>query len=251
MTKNEMLPEGLALAVLLSMTGLSAPALARDLPPAEEVLTKYSEAIGGEAVGRVANMAAEFEFEMPVQGVYASGLEFWEKPGRHYLRIDLASSGVPDYESGVLDGVAWESHPMNGTRKLEGSEARERLRRASLNPFASWKEDFEKAQTVSEEAVGGKACYKVVFTPADGPALNAFFEKDSGLLLRQEIVGPTTTTIELGDYEESQGILSARALEQSGTQSFSLKYTSVKYDVDEIPAGTFELPASLTAAASE
>lgn len=139
MTKNGMLPAGLALAVLLSMTGLSAPAVAGDLPPAEEVLTKYSEAIGGEALGRVTNMAAEFEFEMPMQGVYASGLEYWEKPGRHYLRIDLTSSGVPDYESGVLDGVAWESHPMNGTRKLEGSEARERLRRASLNPFASWK----------------------------------------------------------------------------------------------------------------
>jgi hypothetical protein len=59
-----------------------------------------------------------------------------------------------------------------------------------------------------------------------------------------------TTTIDLGDYEETQGIRSARTLEQSGTQSFDLKYTSVAYDVDEIPEDAFEPPASLTTAAT-
>lgn len=250
MTKNGMLPGGMALAVLLSMSASSAPAVAGDLPPAEEVLAKYSEAIGGEAVGKVTNMAAEFEFEMPMQGVYASGVEYWEKSGNHYLRIDLASSGVPDYESGVLDGLAWESHPMNGTRKLAGFEAEMRRRQAARDAFATWKDDYEGAETVAEELVREKPCYKVVLTPAEGPAVNAYFEKDTGLLLRREIEGPTGSRIiaNLSDYEETQGILSARTLDMRGPQSYTLKYTSVAYDVDEIPEDTFEVPASLTAA---
>ena len=46
---------------------------------------------------------------------------------------------------------------------------------------------------------------------------------------------------DLGDYEETQGIRSPRTSRQSGTQSYTLKYTSVAYDVDEIPEDTFEL----------
>lgn len=240
------------LAASALLLGLAAPAPAGDLPPAEKVLEKYSEAIGGEAVGKVANMAAEFEFEMSMQGVYASGVEYWEKPAKHYVRIDLASSGVPNYESGVLDGVAWESHPMNGTRKLDGTEEKMRRRQAALNAFATWKDDYESAETVAEEVVSERPCYKVVLTPAEGSTLNAYFEKDTGLLLRQEIEGPTgsRTIVNLSDYEETQGISSARTVDMRGPQSYTLTYTSVAYDVDEIPEGTFKVPASLTAAAA-
>jgi hypothetical protein len=237
-------------ATLLALAGLLAPvASAAELPPAEKLLDKYAEAIGGKALGNVKNMSADFEFSMPMQGVYTSGVEYWEKPGRHYIRIDLTSSGVPNYEAGVLDGVAWESHPMNGTRKLEGVEARERLRQASLNPFASWQQEFEKAETVAEETVGEQACYKVEFTPAEGPALHAYFDKDSGLLVRQELMGPSgpAVTVDLLDYEEVQGIRSPRLLEQKGPQSYSIQYTRVAYDVDEIPSDTFDLPPALAA----
>jgi hypothetical protein len=237
---------------LLALIGLVAPvANAGDLPPAEKLLENYAEAIGGKTLDAVKNRAADFEFSMPTQGVYASGVEYWERPGRHYTRIDLASSGVPDYEAGVLDGVAWESHPMNGTRKLEGVEARERLRQASLNPFAAWQEEFEKAEAVAEEMVGETACYKVVLTPPAGPPINAYFDKDSGLLVRQELVGPSgpMVTVDLLDYEETQGIRSPRLLEQKGPQSYSIQYTRVAYDVDEIPADAFDLPPALAAPA--
>jgi outer membrane lipoprotein-sorting protein len=250
MTRERMLG-GPAIAALLAVCSPAPAAVAGDLPPADEVLAAYGEAIGGEALDKVKNMSAEFEFEMPMQGVYSTGVELWERPGKLYFRIDLASMGVADYEAGTLDGLAWESHPMNGTRKLEGVESREQLRRASLNPFSSWKEVFGKAETVAEEAVGEKACYKVVLTPAEGPPLSAWFEKDTGLLLRQEIGGPggSTTTVDLSDYQESAGILSPRMVDQTGLQSYSIKYTSVAYDVDDIPEDAFDVPASLAATA--
>lgn len=239
------------LAAGLLLLGLGGPAFAGDLPPAEKVLEKYAQAIGGEAVTKVKNMSAEFKFEMPMQGVYATGVELWESPSNHYLRIDLATSGVPDYEAGVTGDVAWEAHPMNGTRALEGEEKTRSLRNAHLNPFAHWKSFYEKAETVGEETVREKACHKVVFTPAEGAALNSYFDTETGLLVREELVGPTgvRATTDLGDWEETQGILSARTLKQKGPVSYTLKLTNVSYDVEDIPEDAFEVPTSLTAAA--
>jgi hypothetical protein len=238
---------------VIGVVGLrfAIPAVAGDLPPAEKVLEKYAQAIGGEAVTKVKNMSAEFKFEMPMQGVYSTGVEYWRGSENHYFRIDLATSGVPDYEAGVTGDIAWEVHPMNGTRALKGDEKKRSLRNASLNPFAEWKSFYEKAETVAEETVREKACYKVVFTPAEGASLNSYFDKETGLLVREELVGPTgaRATTDLGDWEETQGILSPRTLQQKGSPSYTLKFTSVSYDVEDIPEDAFEAPASLTAAA--
>jgi hypothetical protein len=239
------------LAVGLLLLSLAGSATAGDLPPAEKVLAKFTEAIGGDALDKVENMSAELKFEMPANGVYATAHEYWEKPDRHYIRIDLAASDVPDYEAGVVDGVAWQSHPLSGTRKLAGDDERQGLRGATLDPFANWEKLFDTAETVGEEVIREKPCYKVVFTPAEGKTLNAYFEKDTGLLLREELVGATGSkaTTDLDDWEETQGIQSARTVKVRGPASYTLKFTSVTYDVDDIPADAFELPATLKAVA--
>jgi hypothetical protein len=236
-----------ALTVVLAFSLGAATAPAGDLPPAEKVLAKYAEAIGGEALEKVKSYSAQAEFEMPMQGVYADAEEAWKKPGSYHFRIDLASVGVPDFETGVVDGVAWQSHPMAGTRKLEGAEAAALVRQAALNPYADWKSQFETVETVAEETVGEAACYKVVFTPAEGEPMSAFFDKETGLAVQQEVMGPTGIAIvtKMSDYQETQGILSPRSVEVEGPESYGLKYTAIEYDVDDIPEDTFELPASL------
>jgi len=252
MTKHTLSTSRAAAMVMAVLgLGLAVPASAADLPPAERVLEKYAEAIGGEAIAKVKNMAAEFKFSMPNQGVYATGVEYWQAPGEHYFRIDLATSGVADFEAGASGDTAWQVHPMSGTSALKGDEKRQSLRAAHLNPFAEWQKFYETAETAGEEVVREKACYEVVFTPADGSPLRSYFDKDTGLLVREELVGRdgSKITTDLADWEESQGIRSARSVRQTGSQSFTLRFTSVSYDVDEIPEGTFEVPASLKTAA--
>ena len=134
---------------------------------------------------------------------------------------------------------------------IKVSEKKQWMRRAHRNPHAQWKSFFEKVETVAEETVREKPCYKVVFTPAEGTALNAYFNKETGLLVREELVGPTgvRSTTDLGDWEETQGILSPRTDRIKGTPSYTLKVTSVSYDVEDIPDVAFDAPASLKAAA--
>ena len=240
---------GVVIAVAAGLS-LAPPTSAGDLLPAETVLARYAEAIGGEAVAKVKNIVAEFKFSMSSQGVYATGVEYWQAPGERYLRIDLAATGVPNFETGVSGDTAWQVHPLAGASVLKGNEERESLRAAHLNPFAVWQTFYETAETAGEEVVREKSCYRIVFTSAEGSPLHSYFDKDTGLLVREEILGPTGPAItrDLSDWQESQGIRSPRSVKQRGLQSYLVKFTNVSYDVDEIPEGTFEIPASVKAA---
>ena len=55
---------GLLLACGLCLF-LAAPAVAEDLPTAEEVFAKYTAAIGGDALENVKNVASKFTFSAP------------------------------------------------------------------------------------------------------------------------------------------------------------------------------------------
>ena len=75
--------------------------------------------------------------------------------------------------------------------------------------FSGWKTLWDKAETVAEETVGEAACYKVVLTPAEGDPLTAWFDKETGLLVQEELPVPqmgTSMTTTYGDYREVDGV---------------------------------------------
>ena len=241
----------LLVAVTTGLLSSGLPAVAGDLPSVETILERHEAAIGGDALGAVKNRSAKFEFEMPMQGLYTTGLDLWQRPGLHHTRIDLSSSGIADFEGGVIDGVAWQVNPMLGTRRLSGDEERLALRGAHLSPFDEWQQLYAKAEVVGEQAVADKQCYKVVFTPETGAALTSYFDQATGLLVREEFPGPDgeTLTVEFSDWAETQGITQALQIKVTGSQGgWTTRFTDVEYDVDGIAADAFDLPASLVQA---
>jgi hypothetical protein len=223
--------------------------VAGDLPAGEKVLEHFAEALGGSAVDDVKSVVADFDFSMPSQSILTSGQEYYQHPDKHYLRIDLAASGVPDYEAGVVGDVAWQSHPMYGAQLLDGEDKRQALRQVDINPFVRWKDFYQKVETVAEELVGERACYKVVLTAAEGAPLTSYFDKESGLLVQEKLRDPTMgveIVTKLGDYEPIAGVLWPHRIEQEGADTFLIEFTSVRFNVDDIPAGQFDIPESLT-----
>jgi hypothetical protein len=59
--------------------------------------------------------------------------------------------------------------PLEGVEPLRPTSSASRPLGLSLNPLATWKTDFETAETVGKEKVAGKPCSKVVLTSAGGP----------------------------------------------------------------------------------
>lgn len=227
---------------------LAAPAAAGDLPAAEDLFARSTAAIGGDALEEVKNMAAEFSFSMPAMGLATNGESYIERPGKTYSMISLVAMGSADFESGVNGDIAWQNNPQMGLRLLEGNERRMAIRGGWLDPFAGWKELWETAETVAEESVEGAVCYKVVLTPADGDPMTAWFDKETGLLVQEELPVPemgSSVVTKFSDYREVSDVKQAHRIEQEGMMAFTIEYTDVRYNTDDIPADVFEIPQGI------
>lgn len=231
---------------------LALPATAGELPTAEAVFAKYRAAIGGDAVEKVKNAALDFNFSLPGMGIATTGKAYMQVPGKAYMMIDLTTVGVSNHEEGVSGGVAWQNSPQTGLRVLEGLERRMALQRSRLDPFSSWKDFWNKAETVAEETVGGTPCYKVALTPAEGAPMSGCFAKGTGLLLQMEVPVPqmgATVLVKTSDFRPVDGVMMAHRIDQEGPMPLTIEYTRIRFNVDDIPPGRFDLPAGIEAPA--
>jgi len=227
---------------------------AGDLPDAEDLFAKQTEALGGDTLEAVKTMAVEFTFNMPAMGLSTTGESFVQVPDKSYSMISLAAVGSADFEAGVNGDIAWQNNPQMGLRILAGNERRMAMRNTSLDPFAEWTRHWETAETVGEETVDGVACYKVVLTPPDGTPLTAWFDKDTGLLVQEEMqvpeMGASILTM-YSDYREVDGAKMAHRVELDGPMAYTIEYTDVRFNPDDIPEDRFALPEGVKAMAAQ
>ena len=95
--------------------------------------------------------------------------------------------------------------------------------------------------------VRGKTCYKVIMTPKEGTPETAYYDKETYLVTKQDIVlkssmGEIPMEIFLDEYKETDGILRAHIWEQvmpMGKQVITIE--TVEHNV-EMPADRFALP---------
>ena len=237
------------LAACTLCLGHAANVVARDLPTAEQVFARHTQAIGGsEAIAQIKNMTAEFTYSVPSLGVSARGTAFVEYPGRSYSSVDFESENGSDFASGTSGDIAWQMDPERGVRLLQGDERRIALHAARVDSFERWSELWDKAETVAQVTIGASLCYQVLLSSFDGQPLSAFFARDSGLLIREDlpvpaIGGVVTTTFR--DFREVGGVVTAHRIEQEGWMPFTIVYTSVRYNVADLPTDVFQVPEEL------
>jgi len=244
---------GLLLACALCLT-VAAPALGGDLPSAEEVFAKHTQAVGGDALAKVKNVVAEYTFSMPTMGLETTGETYMEAPDKSYTRISLAAMGGADWEDGVNGEIAWQNNPQMGLRLLDGVEKTMAFQKTRLDAFAGWTDLWETAETVGEETVGEAVCYKVALTAPGGEVVAAYFDKETGRLLQQEVPLPqmgATVVVKLSDFREVDGVTVPHFIEQEGPMAVLIEYTGLRFNVDDIPEGTFEVPQGIKDMAAE
>lgn len=210
------------------------------------IIDKFVEAIGGEAaIAKIKNRVTKSSFSLPDMGMEASLVTYLAPPNAY---TKMSSDAFGDTENGVSNGVAWSVSPMQGSSILEGDRKRDALQQASLNPFANWKDNYEKAECVGEEDVSETACWKVVLTPKEGEPQTMFFAKESGLLLKTVRSGEMgMMEIYASDYKEVDGIKIAHKTEIDGGQ-FRVEITidSVEQNVP-IASDHFVIPDEIKA----
>jgi len=239
----------LALALLaasFSLLGADAP-----LPSVQAVMDHFIVATGGRAAWEARhNMVQHATIEVSKVGIKGTSTIYQAAPDKYLDITEL--SGVGNVAAGSNGEVAWENSALQGPRVKQGVEKADAFREGAFNADLYWQKLYAKAENAGVETVAGHECYKIVLTPKEGNAVNEFFDKTTGLLVKTA----TTVSSQLGeipaeilydDYQKDAGVLSPHHLvNRAAQQEFVIQIQSVETNVD-LPKDRFDLPPEVQA----
>jgi hypothetical protein len=223
-----------------------------DLPTGEAIIAKYIEATGGQAAyDKVHNSIATGKMSMPAQGIEGKVTIYEAEPAKNYTAIDIPGIGL--VEEGTDGTVAWQKSALQGARIKTGDEKAAAIRAANQqSKFLNLKKFYKSVETVGVEDVNGKPCYKVVQTPLEGKPETSFYEKASGLLVKESAIlpspmGEVPAESDISDYRNEGGLLMPHKITQTFLgQKMQIVVESVKTNAD-IPKDRFDVPADVKA----
>lgn len=229
----------------------SAPAKQAALPTGESLMTKYVEALGGQAAfDKIDNRVAQGSLDLGAMGITMSLSVYAAKPDRLYSIVDSDATGR--IESGVVDGIVWENSAMRGAIVKEGAEKDDVLRDAAFDRMVYWKPSTKSVECVGVADVDGKPAYKVVLTPKTGSAQTIYFDRETGLAVQIETrMAAAGQVIDIvskpGDYRVLDGVKIPFTIKQYLMgQERVITLQSVEHNVS-LPADRFALPAAIKA----
>lgn len=237
-----------ASAALLAGTCLAS---ADALPSAESILNKYVEATGGRAAyEKIQTTLSTGTFELPAAGLKGAIKIYNQEPNKSYSVVDLA--GIGKIEEGCDGATAWQLSALQGARIKSGSERAAALRASSMKTRLDWRQNFKSIETVGSDTVDGKPVYVVLLTPKEGKPEKEFYDKTSGLLLKESMImatpmGEIPTESTFSDYRPESGLIIPHRLGQSAVgQQFAIVIDSFSIN-NGVPKDRFELPPQIKA----
>jgi hypothetical protein len=179
-----------------------------DLPSASDVIEKYIQAVGGAAA--IQNVSSRVESGTVTFGA-GPGLPveiISKSPFRQALIVHLPagdSSTVFDNQNGWLKSPAGPVHDMPQA-DIEGAKLD-----ADLQFPINLKKTFQELKVIRTEKVSEHDAILLFASNSSGPPLEFYFDRQTGLLLRQlrfgsSPLGLNPTQIDYGDYKTFDGV---------------------------------------------
>jgi hypothetical protein len=244
---NRRLRAPLAAALALAA---AAPAAAQELPPAEQLVQRYVQAIGGrDAVLAQRTSRTRGTFAMPAAGLSGELEVVMAPPGRMSTTVEIPGLGT--IRSGYDGTVGWSVDPMMGARLMTGAELD--ALREQANPLMAVRDAslFRGMETVRRHEMGGQPCWEVRATTVGGREILDCYHVETGLLVAQTStsespMGSMQATNHFSEYREFGGVLLPTRMTQEamGMQQV-MTITSVEFD--GVDAADLEPPAEIHA----
>lgn len=179
-----------------------------NLPSADEVMEKYVQALGG--AGAVQNVLSRVESGTVTFG---SGpgfpIEILSKsPSRQVIVVHLPAGE----SSTVFDGQnGWIKSPAGPVREMPPADIEGAKLDADLNFPLNVMKTFQQLKVIREDTVADRDTVLLFATKSSDPPVELFFDRQTGLLLRQvrfgsSPLGLNPTQIEYGDYKTCDGV---------------------------------------------
>jgi photosynthetic reaction center cytochrome c subunit len=230
-------------APAVGAAGAPAAKQAEALPTAEQLVEKYTRAIGGaEALGKLKTRVAKGLFES--EDFRGETEEIFEAPSRSLTVIHTPNG---NFTQGFDGTTAWQQDPAGRVGDRNPAQARQAgdfLRMFDL------KKAYGKMTVEKKAEISRQAAYVVNAEPADGQATERlYFAADSGLLLRlirftDSPLGTNVEQTDFSDYRDTGGVKVPFAVRHAEPrESNTTRYQTIQYNAP-VDSAKFAKPAS-------
>jgi tetratricopeptide (TPR) repeat protein len=169
---------------------------AERMPSAEEVLTKYFQAIGGEnAIHSLRSLNRTGEFEITVSGNKVTGtiLDIWKAPNKSYSEVRLSGG---EFSQEGFDGTTAWLKGVNGFSQMSGQQLEVKKRTSTLGMLANVTEFKTLYPTITfkgRETLNDKETLVIEAKPAVGKPDLFYFSLETGLLMRFDYLSESSS----------------------------------------------------------
>jgi photosynthetic reaction center cytochrome c subunit len=176
-------------------------------PPADQLLDKYIQALGGAAaIDKITTRVAKGTIEV---GDKSFPIELYSKDPEK--RISFTHMPEGDNVTAFNGQEGWLGTVGRPMREMHGPDLDGAAIDADLHMATHLRRIFTKLNTRGTEKIGDHDVYEVVGQREDKPPLRLYFDKESGLLVRLVRFGETPlgrlpTQIDYADYRVADGV---------------------------------------------
>ncbi len=180
-------------------TAASAAALL--LPSADEIIEKYTQALGGEAaIQKIETLVESGALDAPSRNAH-SKIEIYRKAPNKILTIVHGQRG--DSLQGYNGTIAWQQRGGEA-EELTGDDLVRARDSAAFSPGLNLKRNYRKLEVKDISKIDRHDAYRISASRNGGSPDQYYFDAQSGLLLRisTEIESPLGAIPQDTDYEE-------------------------------------------------
>ena len=258
---SKVLKQGFALSVACFVTVAVAPGRAQStasapqkteaaLPPAQTVIDRHVEAVGGKDALKTHNSAnIKGSITIPANGMSGTIEVFAARPNKILAKTTLA--GIGDIAEGFDGKVAWSMSPMTGPMLATGEELTQKAFDASFDGALGIASRYDAMKTVEKTTFEGRPVYKLALTRKGGGDDIEFYEVETGLkaggiMERKNPMGTISVTSSVSEYKKFGNLLQPTVMKQS-TSGVEIITTFTSIEYDKVDPTVFELPAAIKA----
>lgn len=196
---------------------------------AENIINNYIKAIGGsDKINSINDLSYHAKTSIQEQDVSINVA--YKLPGKMKIEITLPSLGM-DIQKILVNGNNVQVSGMNG-KPEQIDEISKAAYMEEATPFAEinyHNPGYSLKLSPNFEEVDGHDTYLVVVTSPAGVVVKNYYDKNTGLKLREETMGEEApNTVTLSDYREVQGIRFPFSRLTTQDFSFEIKVDEVK-----------------------
>jgi len=189
----------------------AAPGAASGMPTVDEIIAKYTEALGGAAaIEKITTFDKKGTVEVPAQKLKASAEALRKAPNKDVLLVHLPNA--TEFAQGYNGTAGWQQDPGKSAEDSTGDDLVRAKEAAAFIPGVDLKQNFARVQVAGTDKIGDRDAYRVVAMRAGGGGqVRFYFDTQSGLLLRisQRIdspLGSLPENTDYSDYREVNGV---------------------------------------------